>query len=228
MTKDPQSIGNDEPRWHASLGVLAILGLYITLPPKVTFGPLWLFPLLVLAILVPLSVISPIRRHENAAQRIASIGLIALLNLFNILSLVLLIASIVHRAGVTHFSTGAPLLLAGVQIWLTNTLVFALWYWELDSGGPEARAHAISAQKFSRADFLFPQMASQNDLECVDPGWKPLFIDYLFLAFTNSTAFSPADTFPLTRLGKVLMMAEAFVSFTTIGIIISRAVGILA
>lgn len=224
-----QYVGNDEPRWHASLAALAALVLYVTLPPKVTFGPLWLVPLLVLAILIPLSIISPIRKHESPVQRLASIAAIAILNLFNIASVVLLILAIVHPSKAHQFNNGAKLLTAGLQIWITNVLVFAMWYWELDAGGPEVRAHAATCVDFQGSAFLFPQMAfGDAKLGCVDPEWKPLFMDYLFLAFTNASAFSPADTFPLSRLGKALMMAEAFTSFVTIGVVVSRAVGIIA
>ena len=218
--------GNDEPRWHASIAVIAALILYVTLPPKVTFGPLWLVPLLVLVILVPLSILSPMRRHETPRQRLASMILIGVLNLFNIISLILLVDAVIHPHH--KFDSGTKLLTAGVQIWFTNILVFALWFWELDGGGPEERAHAQTMMKMRRADFLFSQMQLGNKYpEFIPTDWKPLFVDYLFLAFTNSAAFSPADTFPLTRLAKVLMMAEALTSFITIGIIVSRAVGIL-
>ena len=225
---DPLTIGNDEPRWHASIAVLLALGLYVTLPPKVTFGPLWLFPVLVLVILVPLSVISPMRRHESPAQRIASMILIAILNALNIMSLALLVAAVLAPHHTPKFSSGEKLLLAGIQIWFTNILVFALWYWELDAGGPEQRAHAATANDFQTSDFFFPQMSMPGvDPPFLDRAWKPLFMDYLYVAFTNASAFSPADTFPLSRLAKTLMMAESLTSFITIGIIVSRAVGIL-
>ncbi|MFN2527980.1 MAG: hypothetical protein ABR584_04600 [Candidatus Baltobacteraceae bacterium] len=231
MTGEAQReyVGNDEPRWHASLAALAALALYVTLPPKVTFGPVWIVPLLVLVILVPLSIVSPIRKHESPWQRLASIAAIVVLNLFNIISVVLLIVAILHPSKSQQFSNGAKLLTAGLQIWITNILVFAMWYWELDAGGPEARAHARSFAEFQDPAFLFPQMAvGDAKLGFIDPEWKPLFMDYLFLAFTNASAFSPADTFPLSRIGKALMMAEAFTSFVTIGVVVSRAVGIIA
>jgi len=224
-----RSSANDEPRWHASLAVIAALLLYISLPSKFTFGPLWLFPVLVLAVLIPLSIVAPVRHHETAAQRFWSIILIAIVNLFNIASLVLLVSSLLHRPAHVAPASGEHLLVAGIQIWLTNILVFAQWYWELDAGGPEQRAHASSAGQFDAADFLFPQMDPKSaDLPCVDSGWKPLFVDYLFLSFSTATALSAADTFPLTRMAKMLMLAEAMVSLTTIGIIISRAINILS
>lgn len=226
---DPLSIGNDEPRWHASIAAVVALALYVSLPPKVTFGPVWIVPILVLVILLPLSILSPTRRHESKWQRMASIVLIATISLFNIASVILLIIAVLHPTKFTPFSNGAKLLLAGMQIWITNILVFAMWYWELDAGGPDTRAHATSCQEFKRADFLFPQMTIAEETGgVIDEEWKPLFMDYLFVAFTTASAFSPADTFPLTRLGKALMMSEAFVSIVTLGVIVSRAVGIIS
>ncbi|MBV9149521.1 MAG: hypothetical protein JO024_06635 [Candidatus Eremiobacteraeota bacterium] len=221
-----RSVANDEPRWHASLAVIAALILYVTLPPKVTFGPLWLFPLLVLALLVPLSVFAPMRRHETAGQRFWSIILIAIVNLFNVASLALLVNWLVNKPPHMAAASGQHLLVGGIQIWLTNILVFAMWYWELDAGGPEQRAHADSACAFPGPDFFFPQMTTE--LRTIEPTWKPLFGDYLFLAFSTATALSAADTLPLTRLAKMLMLAQAFVSLVTIAIIISRAINILS
>ncbi len=156
-----RSVANDEPRWHASLAVIAALILYITLPSKVTFGPLWLFPLLVLSLLVPLSIFAPMRRHETTAQRLLSIILIAIVNLFNIASLALLVSSLLNRPAHVPPATGQHLLVGGIQIWLTNILVFAMWYWEADAGGPEQRAHAESAATFEQPDFFFPQMSTE-------------------------------------------------------------------
>jgi len=217
---------NDEPRWHASLAVIAALILYITLPQKVTFGPLWLFPLLVLGVLVPLSIIAPLRHRETAAQRLWSIILIAIVNVFNIVSLALLVSSLLNRPAHIPPASGQHLLVAGIQIWLTNILVFALWYWELDAGGPEQRAHAESACAFQAPDFFFPQMTTE--LRSIEPTWKPLFGDYLFLAFSSATALSACDTLPLSRLAKLLMLGEAMVSLVTIAIIVSRAINILS
>lgn len=216
--------GDHEPRWHAGLGVLGAIALYITLPPKLTFGPVWIFALAMLGLLVPLVVLSPTRKHETPLQRGVSVALIAILNLFNLLSVVFLINAILTPG---EHLTGRQLFLAGMQIWLTNILVFALWYWEVDAGGPEHRAHAESAHKFIKSDFLFPQLSTLEPLQCFPGHWKPLFVDYLYLAFTNASAFSPADTFPLTRRAKMLMLFEALISFVTIGVVVSRAVGIL-
>ncbi|MDP9017621.1 MAG: hypothetical protein M3N19_04810, partial [Candidatus Eremiobacteraeota bacterium] len=148
---------NTEPRWHASIAVVLALALYVTLPPKVTFGPLWLFPLLVLGLLIPLSLFAPDRKEETTVQRVASIAVIAFVNLFNLVSVFFLVYFLIHPSA-HHKESGGQLLLAGIQIWLTNILVFSLWYWELDSDGPEARSRGSSAADFKDPDFQFPQM----------------------------------------------------------------------
>lgn len=214
-----------EPRWHAGLAVLAALVLYVTLPPKVVVGPVWVLPLVLLVILVPLMLVSPHRHQEATWQRWLSVAHIAVLNGFNVATIVLLFGWQLSEHNGRHLS-GEQLLQAAVQIWLTNLIVYALWFWELDGRGPEVRAHAEFEQQMRRADFLFPQMALQPDIRD-RLKWKPAFLDYVFLSFTNATAFSPTDTFPLTRFAKVLMMAEALTSLVTIALIAGRAINIL-
>lgn len=214
-----------EPRWHAALAVVAALALYVTLPPKVVVGPVWVLPLILLVILVPLMVISPRRHQEVSWQRWLSIAHIAVLNGFNIATIVLLFIWQLSEHHGRHLS-GEQLLQAAVQIWLMNVIVYALWFWEIDAHGPEVRVHTTMDQELRRADFLFPQMSLQPEIR-QRINWKPLFLDYVFLSFTNATAFSPTDTFPLTRFAKVLMMAEALTSLVTIAIIAGRAVNIL-
>ncbi len=217
----------DEPRWHASLAVIAALALYITLPPKLTFGPTWFFPAIVLVLLVPLLIFSPTRHQESRTQRIASIALIAVTNFFNVVSVVLLVWHIIGRE--QPALSGSRLLVSGAQIWLTNVLVFAMWYWEIDGGGCDVRAHARSAAEVHHADFLFPQMTvTAAAPKFLDPHWKPLFIDYLYLSFTNALAFSPTDTMPLTRMAKTLMLIESGVSFVSIAVIVSRSINIIS
>jgi len=218
---------NEEPRWHAALGVLFAVFLYVTLPPQIAFGPLWLMPVLVLVILVPLLIFKPRRHAENRWQRIASIAHIAVLNLFNVASAVLLLRALLagHRLHSKDIG-GEELLLAAVQIWLTNIIVFALWYWEVDGHGPDVRAHAAFAQVHRHADFLFPQMALGPEVQ-KRYGFRPRFWDYVYLAFNTATAFSPTDTFPLTPIAKTLMMAESLVSLVTVAVIAGRAINIL-
>jgi hypothetical protein len=216
---------NEEPRWHAGLAVLAALALYVTLPPKVVVGPVWVLPLVILAILVPLMIISPRRHQESAWQRVVSIVHMAILNGFNVATIVLLFKWQLGEHPHKHFS-GEQLLVAAGQIWLTNIIVYALWFWEVDGRGPDVRRHLTAVQEARHADFLFPQMTMQPEIR-ERLQWKPMFLDYLFLSFTNATAFSPTDTFPLTRIAKTLMMAEALTSLVTIAVIAGRAVNIL-
>ncbi|HEY5257164.1 MAG TPA: hypothetical protein VIJ12_02180 [Candidatus Baltobacteraceae bacterium] len=217
----------DEPRWHASAAVVVALALYVTLPTKLTFGPTWIFPALVLVLLIPLTIFSPRRHQETGLQRGLSVALIAIVNALNIISVVRLILGILltsHPAGY-HAPNGRELLVAGGEIWVTNILVYALWFWELDAGGPDPRSHASSAVGFSVADFLFPQMLVGHRLACIKSDWKPRFFDYVYLAFTNAVTLGPADTMPLTRIAKLLMLAESATSFVTVAVILSRAVG---
>jgi hypothetical protein len=233
VTSPELVVPRHEPRWHASLAVLAAMALYITLPPRLTIGPVWIAPLLVLTLLVPLSILVPHRHRETIRTRFWSILLIAIVNFFNLASVLLLVASFFHpEKNAAH--TPGILLRTGSQIWATNILVFALWFWELDGDGPDARAHANTATEITNADFLFPQMqmtiAGRADCNpnCIDPLWKPQFIDYLYLGFTNATAFSPTDVMPLSRWAKVLMIVEAVISLITIVIVVGRAINAIS
>jgi hypothetical protein len=215
----------EEPRWHAALAVVAILALYATLPPRIIVGPFWLLPLLVLGILVPLLILAPHRHRENERARFASIAHIAILSVFNVATIALFLVQLLTTHHHRIF-TGEQLLVAAVQIWLTNMLVYALWFWEIDGGGPSARCHQSFVDNPELGDFMFSQSLLDPELRA-KLNWRPRFLDYLFLAFTNATAFSPTDTFPLTSLGKVLMMAEALTSLVTIAIVAGRAINIL-
>ncbi|MHB8146480.1 MAG: hypothetical protein ACYDGM_04370 [Vulcanimicrobiaceae bacterium] len=219
---------NKEPRWHASLAVVVATLLYLILPPRLTFGPVWAAPLLIGVLLVPLSIFAPLRHQEKRRTRIASIVLIAILNFFNIASVVLLVHGLVY--GSAHkIIPGSELLTSGGEVWFTNVLVFALWFWELDGGGPGPRAQAAAATEFRHADFLFPQMSMDaTRMACVEQHWKPLFLDYLYLGFTNALAFSPTDVMPLSRMAKMLMLLESLISFVTIAVIVSRSINIIA
>src|SRR4026209_2844101 len=206
-----------EPRWPASLAVTAALLLYMTLPGTLTIGPGWVIPVLEAALLVPLTIRAPYRHREEVRLiRLASLLLIALVNLAVVASLALLVNLVLSGEAVT----GRQLIFSGIQIWLTLILVFSLWYWEVDRGGPGIRGQADQ----SDPDFLFPQMAAH---ELGQAEWTPGFIDYLYLSFTNATAFSPTDTMPLTVRAKLLMLIEAMASITTIVMVAGRAVNIL-
>jgi hypothetical protein len=221
--------------WLARGAVLVIAALQIGIVNDLTVGPRWLAPCLELALLIPLSIATAwtqkrarkaatddqwnlVGRDRRMIRRLA-IALTAVTTLMNFGALARLIAAIL--AG--NAGSGQTLLLDAINIWVTNVVIFALWFWALDRGGPAARG-LVSERK---NDFLFTQQQSTVDREQF-ANWSPGFIDYLFLAFTNATAFSPADTFPLTVRAKLLMMAESAISLATIALVASRAVGILS
>jgi hypothetical protein len=220
--REPSYAIRHEPRWHAVLAVAAALSLYITLPPRLTIGPVWVAPLLVLLVLVPLFYLAPRRAADNRRMRILGLLSIAIVNFFKI-------AAFFHPVKAKTFDSALVLLRNGGQIWLTNVLVFGLWFWELDGGGPAIRERDSASHGSHKPDFLFPQM-SFSPTTCsnaYDPHWTPAFFDYLYLAFTNATAFSPADALPLSRRAKTAMMIEAMVSFATIAIVLSRSVSLI-
>jgi uncharacterized membrane protein len=170
------------------------------------------------AVLVVLIVANPTRfTRESRPLRMASLALTAILSLANAWSAALLVTGLI---GGREGEDAAALLSTGAAIWLTNIIAFALWYWQLDRGGPAARTHA----RRQLPDFQFVQMQSP---ELGHPDWEPGFVDYLYLSFTNATAFSPTDTMPLSRWAKLTMLVQSLVSLATIGLVIARAVNIL-
>jgi uncharacterized membrane protein len=209
-----------DPIWGPLAIVTGAIVLDVSLPEKLTLGPNWLLPGLEALLLLGLLIASPHPRvrHSPLRRRIA-ISLIALVSATNIVSLYLLTHFLLHHG--TTPEQGRPLILAGVVLWVTNVLLFGLWYWELDRGGPTARAMNPDA----KPDFLFPQMTLPA--EHTPSNWTPGLIDYLYVSFTNATAFSPTDTMPLTATVKLLMSTQALASLLTIGLVVARAVNIL-
>lgn len=211
-----------EPHGYAALAVIATIALDLTLPQQLTVGPTWLVPALAALLLVPLLVVVPYRHSgEPPWQRLLSIVLVALINVANVVSLVLL----VHYLLIGGKAEGGPLLIESIKIWLTNVLIFALWYWELDRGGPGQRRGPETDQQ--EPDFLFPQMQMAR-ASGGPTTWTPLFVDYLYLSFTNATAFSPTDTMPLTPWAKLLMLVQSLASLLTVALVAARAVNILS
>ena len=209
----PQS----EPFWPAQLTVLLAIVVQVLLPERLTAGPGWLVPSLEGALLVGLIVVTPsVLEDEHPRRRRIALSLTAFVTAANIFSLAALTHFLLHH----RVSDGRGLIVAGVLIWLTNLLIFALWYWEMDRGGPGRRA----AGRDGPPDFLFAQMSDDR----IEPrGWRPRFVDYLYVSLTNNTAFSPTDTMPLTPMAKAVMGVQSVVSLLTIGLIVSRAVNIL-
>ncbi|MBC5806375.1 MAG: hypothetical protein DLM53_12040 [Candidatus Eremiobacter antarcticus] len=206
-----------ELRWPASIAVAVALFFQATLPPRLVLGPQWFIPVLELALLLPLSIVAPRRvAGEHNWLRRGALALIAIINVANAGSLALLVHYLLQPGSK---ATASQLLFASAEIWLTNVIVFALWYWELDRGGPDERA----SDRHRQPDFLFPQMGNPG---CAPTGWSPMFVDYLYVAFVNAMAFSPGDTMPLTRWAKLLMMAQALTSLLTVALVAARAVGL--
>jgi uncharacterized membrane protein len=206
-----------EPRWPASLAVVAFAGLWAALPNDVAVRPhVVLPPLLVLAALL-LNLWSP-RRHASESRwvRLASIGLIALLAVVNLVDLGFLSYELIEPSP----KELSGLLLASFLIWLDNVIVFALLYWELDRGGPEERTSPHHRQP----DFFFMQMARPG---AAPPGWAPGFGDYLFLAFTHQATFGPTETMPLTLAAKLLTALQAAISLFIITLVVARGINIL-
>ncbi|HEY6378783.1 MAG TPA: hypothetical protein VI316_06355 [Candidatus Dormibacteraeota bacterium] len=208
-----------EPRWPAALATLAAILLLVTLPDQLIPGPRFLIPGLLTAVLIPLWLAAPTRHHrERRHIRAVGITLIALVNLANLATLVLLVRELLHGGTI---SNGRTLVGASIQIYVTNIIVFGLWYWELDRGGPGARTHV----RHRNPDFLFPQMTTPR---AGPRRWTPTFVDYLYVSVTNATAFSPTDTMPLTPVAKSLMAVQAAASLTTVAVVAARAVNILS
>lgn len=208
-----------EPRWHALVAVVAVGGLYTALPSDLIVGPRWLFFVVVLALLVP-TVISHLRNNHRL-NRIFGFAVNGVVTLGMIISVVLLIAALP-----AHRETPTELLLSAAALWFTNILVFALWYWRLDAGGPHGREKTTGHQDGA---FLFPQMTMTSDAKTAadEDEWSPNFIDYLFLAFNASTAFSPTDAPVLARWAKLLMMLQSLISLTVLALLAARAINIL-
>jgi uncharacterized membrane protein len=209
--------GQKEPLWPALVAILFAIGLQLLLPKRVTAGPRWLLPALEAALLVGLMFASPRElEDEHRIRRHLALSLTALVSAANITSLALLTHELLHH----NVTNGRGLIVAGALIWLTNVIIFGLWYWQTDRGGAGKRA----AGRDGPPDFLFPQMADDR----VEPdNWRPEFIDYLYVSLTNALALSPTDTMPLSRTAKSIMGLQSLVSLVTIGLIISRAVNIL-
>jgi uncharacterized membrane protein len=208
-----------ERRWPITLSVIAAIVLQVLLPPDFTKPlPPFLIAILEGVLLVGLTIADPFRvERSGKLMRTATIALIVLITLANAVSAILLIRAILD--GKTGSAAG-PLFATGASIWATNVIAFALWYWEFDRGGPVVRTRGTS----QHPDFLFPQMAVP---ELAGPDWEPQFVDYLYLGFTNATAFSPTDVMPLARWTKLTMLVQSSLSLGIGALVIARAVNIL-
>jgi uncharacterized membrane protein len=218
-----------EVRLPAALAVLTAISLHALLPDTLMVGPRFLIPALGVPLLVALILVNPRRlTRETRFSRIASLALVALIGLANGVALVLLLRALVA----SHVQDGRTLLIAALQVWLTNIIVFGLAFWELDRGGPVARTQR-SREQLNPADFRFPQDEDHDAVTEVAArssrrtGWVPALHDYLYVSLTNSTAFSPTDTMPLTGRAKLLMGLEATSALIVSVLVIARGVNVL-
>ncbi len=219
MSRLPQRIDKPEPRGQTIAAVLAIGAIYLALPHNLVFGPVWLLPTLIVVLLVPTMV----------SHRVGKLSLNRMLGfMINGITTLALIGSVILlvRAQTSHREQPLQLLGSGGLLWITNVIVFALWYWRLDGGGPTKRH---KEKKFGSKSFVFPQMQIPNDErgEFACTLWRPHFIDYLFVAFTQSSTFGPTDAPLLARWAKILTMIQIFISLGIVVLLISGAVGAL-
>ncbi|EWM12849.1 hypothetical protein KUTG_03153 [Kutzneria sp. 744] len=207
-----------EQRWAVAGAIAVALALQLPLPQTMTFLPWWLLPSLTFTLMVALLIANPgrISKHSAAERRIGLVVAL-LVSAANALNGVQLVRHILDG---TIGDNALELLTTGADIYVTNVIVFALWYWEFDRGGPGLRA--MGAREFP--DFLFPQMSSP---ELAPKDWEPWYVDYLYLSFTNATAFSPTDVLPMRPWAKLAMMAQSMVSLVIVVLVVARAVNVL-
>lgn len=219
MNEAEQKIDRPEPRWQALLALLAVGGIYLALPSSLVVGPTWLLPVVIVILAAPTVIAHRMGRHS--LNRVLGIAISSIITFAMIASVVLLVLSVP-----AHKGTPLALLFSGAELWLTNVLVFAVWYWRLDGGGPTKRQQL---REFGSHSFVFPQMQiekiERGRFEC--QGWRPHFIDYLFIAWTTSSTFGPTDAPLLARWAKIFTMLQIGISLTIMIVLISRAVGVL-
>src|SRR5437588_5844130 len=214
-----EHVDKPEPRWQALVALVAVGGIYLALPRHLVVGPTWLLPVIIVVLIVPTVVTH--RMGSHSFIQTLGIGISAIMTLALIGSVTLLVTTLP-----SHNEAPLRLLGSGAALWLTNVLVFALWYWRLDGGGPNKRD---LRREFGSRSFVFPQM----QIEKIERGrfgcerWRPGFVDYLFIAFTQSSTFGPTDAPVLARWAKGLAICQIFISLSIVVLLISRAVGIL-
>ncbi len=219
MSNQHDHIDKPEPRWQAVLAFVAIGAIYLALPSNLVFGPIWFLPTLIGVLIIP--TVMTHRTGNRSLNRLLGIVINGITTIALIGSVALLV-----RALPSHRESPLRLLFSGGLLWLTNVIVFALWYWRLDGGGPTVRHER---KEFGSTSFLFPQMQVPHDeraqFECAR--WRPRFVDYFFVAFTQSSTFGPTDAPLLARWAKILSMIQISISLSIVILLISRAVGVL-
>ena len=212
-------VDKPEPRWQALLAIAAVGGVYLALPRELIVGPPWLLPTIIIVSLAPTIISHRMGRHSlNHALGIVNNSIITIALIGSVSLLVATLAS--------HKQPALQLLRSGAELWFTNVLVFALWYWRLDGGGPNVRDQH---PQFGSRSFVFPQMQIEKDERgrFGVENWRPGFIDYLFISYTQSSTFGPTDSPLLAQWAKLLTMMQSFISLSIVMLLISRAIGVL-
>ncbi len=216
----PKTADKPEPRWQALFALLAVAGINLALPSWLNFAPRWVLPVVVLVLLIP-----ALWTHRSGRLRVnhyLGLAISAVITIGLIGSVVLLIAGLAAQK-----EKGMPLLISGGELWLSNVLVFALWYWRLDGGGPNERQTRAG---FGSGSFVFPQMQTEKAERSrfgISEEWRPRFVDYLFIAMMQSATFGPTDAPVLARWAKALTMLQVAISLVLVVLLISHAVGAL-
>ena len=207
-----------ESRWPMVIAVFGVLALSIVPPVRFMIGPVPALPLVVGVLLAVLILGDPGRIDRRSRWlRNVSIALVGVLVLGALVGTAMLIIDLVDGSPLVN--SAGPLLIYGARVWLANNVAFALLYWQMDRGGPAERVHGTTRYP----DFVFPQEA---DPSLAAPSWRPRFIDYLFVAFTNANAFSPTDTMPQTGRAKLAMETQALISFVILTLVLARVVSV--
>jgi len=212
-------VDKPEPRWQALLAIAAVGGVYLALPRELVVGPTWMLPTIIVVLLAPTIISHRMGRHSlNHALGIVNNAIITAALIGSVSLLVGTLAS--------HKLPPLQLLRSGAELWFTNVLVFAQWYWRLDGGGPSVRDQH---PQFGSRSFVFPQMQIEKDERArfSVENWRPGFVDYLFISFTQSSTFGPTDAPLLARWAKLLTMTQIFISLSIVMLLISRAIGVL-
>ena len=209
-----------EPRWPAAIAILAVILLLALLPGRLRLFPIWATYVVGVGVLAPIVAVglTAARARWLRIERTVTLLFFVVMAAVTLTNLGILIGAMVRRP---EDVSGLQLFTSSIAVWVTNVLMFSLLYWQMDRGGPEARANS----ERTRPDWLFPQQGAPA--EDVPPGWRPVFVDYLFLGYSTATAFSTTDVMPLTSRAKMLMMLESTISLATIVVVAARAINIL-
>jgi len=219
VSEPPQPL-RFEPRWPVAITIVSVLLLLVSLPARVQVFPTWIQYVIAIIVILPMAAprLTGVQARWLRIERWTTLLFFLFGGAGTVANLGYLIHVMVYR---TNELNGLQMLTSSIAAWVTNVLMFSLLYWQIDRGGPEARAN----REKRRVDWLFPQEGAPS--ADVPPDWTPTFVDYLFLGYATATAFSTTDVMPLTSRAKLLMMLESTISLATIVVVVARAINIL-